>query len=68
MIDAHVHKIGTGGKCEQCDYVLVIPPVLFMLEVFDGDKELINEGFNCSDVSQVIDALRDAADKLEQGV
>lgn len=61
----HVHDCtGPDFTCP-CGYVFSVPGICVSIEVFDGDRTLVNEGFNCSDVSAAISALRSAADRLE---
>jgi hypothetical protein len=39
--------------------------VTVSIHVSDGDQILVNEVFQCSDLCQAVDALRDAMDSLE---
>jgi hypothetical protein len=69
MVDStHIHDCtGPDMRCP-CGYTLRIPPVCVSIEVSNGREELINTGFNCEDVATAVQALRDAADRLERGV
>lgn len=61
----HVHNCtGPDGRCP-CGYVFTVPSICVSIEVFDGRKELVNEGFNTNSIHMAIAALRKAADKLE---
>ncbi len=63
----HVHDCSGPDLTCPCGFKLTIPPICFSLHVMNGDKTLIDESFNCSGIYSVIEALRDAAKKLEYG-
>jgi len=61
----HVHDCTGPDMTCPCGYVFSVPPVCVSIEITDGGKTLISEGFNCSTIEVAIEALRDAADKLD---
>lgn len=64
----HVHDCtGPDATCP-CGYVFRVPPISVSIEVFDRSTELVNEVFNCETVDAAIDALRQAADELEESL
>lgn len=68
MDSSHIHDCTGPDMTCHCGYKLRIPPVCVSIEVTNGREELVNTGFNCEDVATAVQALRDAADKLERGV
>lgn len=68
MESGHVHDCtGPDATCP-CGYVFRVPPICFSLEVHNKRTALVDQHFNCEDVRPVIEALRQAADRLERGL
>lgn len=61
----HVHDCAGSTATCPCGYVFRVPPVSVSISVFDGNVSLVDEAFNCETTGPVVDALREAADKLE---
>jgi hypothetical protein len=49
-----------------CGYEFRVPPICVEINVTLRSETLIDEGFNCEDISVAIAALLSAADKLER--
>ena len=63
--EKHVHDCtGPDRRCP-CGFVFRVPPISVSIDVANGSTQLVNEMFNCDDIEAAIDALRDAADRLE---
>lgn len=64
----HFHDCtGPDATCP-CGYRFSVPRFSLSIEVFDGRQELVENHFNCSSLATVIDALREAADRIEHFV
>lgn len=61
----HVHDCTAPDLTCPCGYVFRVPPVSVSVEIFDGQRLVLSEGFNCETVDVVINALREYADRLE---
>lgn len=59
-----VHRLA-GLHCG-CGWVLMIPPVCVSIEVSDGPRQVVSEGFNCGTLDQAANALRRAARMVEE--
>lgn len=65
MSEGHIHDCtGPDATCH-CGYKFTVMPISFALEVFDGQREIINDAFNTTSLSVVIEALQDWLEKLE---
>lgn len=68
-LDDHVHSIGPNSmKCskEGCDFVLVIPPISFSIDVFNKSELVVNDGFSTDSYATVVARLRQIADDLSK--
>ena len=59
-----VHHIGSNTKCT-CGYVLRIPPVSIGIEVFEKQREVYSDHFNCDTIDGAIGGLKRALDALK---
>lgn len=67
LTDGHVHDCTGPDMTCPCGFKFTVPRLCVTIEVQDGPKVLISEGFNCDLIETAIHALREAALKLEQG-
>lgn len=60
----HVHDCSGPTMTCACGYTFRVPPICVEINVFDRDRLLVNEGFNCETLAGAIRALIQAADRL----
>lgn len=65
MSDKHVHDCTGPDMTCPCGYRHRVPPISYSIEVFDRRTELVNDCFNCEDISVVIEELHRVIRKLE---
>lgn len=65
LMKNHVHDCCNPTATCACGWVFSVPPICVSIEIFDGQRLVISEGFNCDRLAGAIQALRDAANKLE---
>lgn len=62
----HVHDCtGIDARCP-CGYVFTVPPICVSIEVYDQGRTLVNEAFNCSSLTAVIEAFEEAIRTLKE--
>ncbi len=61
----HVHDCTGPDLTCPCGYVFTVPRVSFSIEIYDGAKVLVSQGFHCETLAPVIAELRRQADTLE---
>jgi len=52
-------------RCD-CGYAFTMPRFSLEFTVFDKDKQLAGEVFSCDSLLVIVEALRDAAEKLDE--
>ena len=65
-LNKHVHDCTGPDKTCPCGFVFRVPPVWVHIEIGENQELLFGDAFNCERVSGAVQALRDAADKLER--
>jgi hypothetical protein len=66
MAEKHIHDLtGPTGICP-CGFELKIPRFNVSFDVSDGRKVLLQDGFNSDSLDTIADALRAAADDLDE--
>lgn len=64
MSDGHVHDCtGPDLRCP-CGFVFRVPPVCVSVEVSDGPRTVVTEGFNCETIEGAICFLESAIRRL----
>jgi hypothetical protein len=64
MDNTHVHDCtGHDATCA-CGFVFKVLPICVSIEISDGHKVLISDGFNCNSIDVAIAALEKSAKQL----
>lgn len=68
MSDKHVHDCtGPDMRCP-CGYVFTTPRYALSFDVYDNNvkRTIVEDCFNCDDLTTIVSALEEAIEKLEQ--
>lgn len=62
--EPHTHDCTGPDMTCPCGFKLVIPRFCVSIDIFDGPRTVVSEGFNCSDAYGAIAALERAIERL----
>lgn len=67
MTEKHVCDCtGPNKTCPTCGYRFEVPRLCVSIEIFDGTRTIVNDGFNCWEELTVIAALERAISAVQR--